>query len=303
LGAAAEQGTEIQLGVDAYAFMTDSTTRSMGPLWAPIPFRQAAFKRRMDVLADLALHESVNSNVLNKPEHMLSNPFAGRSHIKLAVVNNTVYLGGPNFHDSDRLDVALRWDDSRTADYLYSLATELVDAGTTKVLGNEDFTHRIDEDSELLIDVGKPRQSLTLEHALTQIDDAKEWVMYVGQFFPGGITGRHLAQAVAENVDVRTLYNHPANHVSMAGLWQHMALAREQRRLPAELFQGIAKDTRSVHAALVATDQGFIKGGHNFIDTGVKLGTAELSLHCQSPTLSKEMGQFVLDQLGVETAD
>lgn len=303
LDLAAERKVDVTLGVDAYTFLTDSTTNTFGPLWLPLP-GQRTFKRRQEALDHLDRHPSAMYGIINKPDRLLSNPFAGRSHMKLAVVNNKIYVGGPNFHGSDRVDVAIGWEDLETADWVYELATGITKAQTTKVLGTEDFTYTAKDGSQLIVDVGTPNQSAILEKALQVIDQAQEWIAYSGQFYPHGETMARLQEAAMHNVDLQVAYNHPSSQGSLKGLWQRVILGRERRRFGSEGFpEPLPKGAQSTHAAVLATETTVLKGGHNFIDTGVKMGTPEINLLVHNATFANATRQLLMSQVALLSAE
>lgn len=297
---AANRDVEVKFGVDAFTFLVDSTSAAIGPSLLPLPFGQSAFQRRRRALEELDEHRSVDVRVLNEPKHLLSNPFANRSHIKAAVINDKAYIIGPNLHLTSRVDSAVSFTDAQTADKLYSLLDELVTIGNTReVLGGEDRTWQLDRNTQLIIDAGKPGQSTILERSFEIIDGARESVTFASQYFPRGQVARHLAQAIGRDIEVRALYNDPGVQGGLGAYPEKLAIARAKRRLPPELFAYQLPVTHQTHTKGVTSEHTALPGNHNLDERGVKFGTAEISLLRHDPAFAREFGSFLLQQHGL----
>ena len=218
--------------------------------------------------------------VTNKTYRRFINQFAGRSHIKLAVINDEVYVGGCNLADVSLIDMMVRWHDPTAAQWLYDLMSDLILKQSTKqAFGTTDRELVIDERTKLLLDCGKPRQSIIYDHALSLIDTAQEWIVMTCQYFPSSRTARHLAAAYKRGVNVSLYFNHPSKHLPGHNILHHIVLAQERTHRPGALFdQQLHKDLPFLHAKLLATEAGAMIGSHNYVAAGVTFGTAELTL-------------------------
>lgn len=300
LGSAAERGAEVVFGVDAYTFTLDTANCYPGPLWLPMPLVLPHYKRRYDALDKLDTYPSAQTGVINAPDKPFSNPFAGRSHLKLNIVNNKVYIGGPSLDGTDRSDLTIGWEDPKSADILFAVCQEIVKKRTTRSLGSADVSIPLNGNTEVMIDVGIPGQSHIQDRALRIISDANDWLVYSGQFFPKGSTLEAAKLAHARDVDTYIAFNHPSNHGGVKTLWQTAVMLSERRATPEALLRAqTALGSTTIHAAGIAAEHAAIKGGHNFNDVGVKWGTTEIALHTTDPSLAQSIGINLLASAGI----
>jgi phosphatidylserine/phosphatidylglycerophosphate/cardiolipin synthase-like enzyme len=294
LCAAAARGVHVYFAVDAYTFLVRSGKVLPGPLWfhdklpdtMPRPF-----ENRLSILRALAKNGG-HCAITNIPPKAFANPYAGRSHIKAAVIGDYVLVGGCNLESPTEVDCMVGLEQADTADWLYRLITNLVGtSSTSQTFEKRDRTHTIDSTTQLFIDAGVPGQSTIYRRALQLIDDAREHIFFTCQFFPGGQTGQHLLAAYKRGVDVRIIYAHPSEHGQTAlGHWLYNT--RERMRLPAALYaDGRKHGTRYLHAKVIATEQGAMVGSHNYVTQGVNLGTAEIALLSLDPDFSRDVVQ------------
>lgn len=295
---AADRGTNIAFGVDAYTFLIDDSSKSIGPLLLPIPIRQAAFKRRRRAIDQLAGKDSIACSIVNKPGRMLTNPYAGRSHIKIAIVNNKVKIGGPNFHKSDRPDISVEFEDSETADKLYELTKQIIEEGNTaEVLGEHDQIWPIDSKTKIMIDSGVRNQSLILDTALQIIEDAQKKVVGSFQFFPNGVVADSLIRTHKRGVNVSFTHNHPIERGLLLGSVEYLTRVSQKRRMPKSFFSGQAPRGTTVHGSAIASEHSAIVGGHNLVERGVKFGTPELVVCRREPSFAHRVGEFIFSQV------
>ncbi|MGH7237716.1 MAG: phospholipase D-like domain-containing protein, partial [Candidatus Saccharimonadales bacterium] len=208
---AAQRGAQVQLNVDAHAFMIhDSQGMPNGPLLLGKNPRRTIYKTyryKLKVLEQLAASGG-RYRITNLPRR--SNlPIAGRSHIKYTVVNGTAYLGGCNLNGTDQIDFMVRLEDPKTADWIYNFMLQVAASGSPKkLLNGQDVSLKIEPNTTLLVDAGRKSQSIIYDNALKIIDDASERLVLTCQFFPGGAIAQHLAAALARGVDIKIYYSH-----------------------------------------------------------------------------------------------
>lgn len=303
LNAAAHRNVNVHLIVDAYAFLVGYHD-TPGPLvfskklsmkHMPQPFRT-----RLEALE--ALRENGgNYTIINRPPKRLSNPLAGRSHMKLAVINDLIYIGGCNLSTVDHLDLMIRWQDRSTADWLEKLMNEVINTGSVRQpLAQKDLTRNINDHTTLLIDCGKPKQSRIFDTALDLIDQAQTHIILTSQYFPNNSIAQHLAGASSRGVRVSVIYNNPSRHDFPYKPLMRGVLWRERRRLPAAFFEHeLPKDHDYLHAKLLVTDQGVIIGSHNFVPTGVRFGTAEIALITTDTDFIRQVSDTLKRQLTI----
>ena len=286
IAAAARRGVDIQFAVDERIY----------PVMQRIPITRASQARI--TTADTALQKladaGVTYRVTNKSYYRVINRFARRSHGKVAVINDMVYMGGCNLGDSGQIDFMIRWHDPKAADWLCARMNELIRTGNSRAAyADTDMHYSLDTKTTILLDAGKPRQSLIFDHALRLIDSAESWIVLTCQFFPNSVTGQHLAQAYKRGVNVSIYYNHPSLHRPGMNILLHLTVLHERTRKPAALFsRQLNKNLPFMHAKLLATDKGAILGSHNYVANGVNFGTSELSIECLDPGFAAQARDF-----------
>lgn len=289
LNGAVKRGVYVTFAVDAHSFMTHRGM--LGPLWThrtmstnmPIIFRN-----KLEILQHLNAAKTGTAIILNKPSRRFSPYIAGRSHIKIAIINDRIYVGGCNLENVNAVDLMIGWRSKKPADHLYDIMQRIVRLENTGKALVRNHNHAIDHHTKLLIDKGEPGSSLILDEALRLIDSAQKWLVITCQFFPGGITGTHLLRAQRRGVKIEIIYAHPKHHGLMGGIGQQAHIFHEKTRLPRDLFKhALDKSDPFLHAKLIACDQGFMIGSHNYVKAGVLLGTAEIALLGFSESLAK----------------
>jgi hypothetical protein len=289
--AASERGVATHFAIDERSF----------PLMQRVPLNkttQQLIRSQRAILGKLQA-AGVKHAVTNKTFHRLVNRFSGRVHTKAAIINDLVYVGGCNLTRTDEIDMMVRWRDPKAAAWLYELIDKIIQTADSKIaLGGIDRELTLDPRTKLLLDAGKPRQSLIFEHALQLIDEAKEWIVLTCQYFPNSTTGKHLAAAYKRGVRVGIYYNHPSNHKPGFNTLIHAVVLRERTRHPSALFaEQLHKKAPYIHAKLLATEQSCMIGSHNYLVTGVNLGTAELTLLRHDPEFSRRAVAHLRRQL------
>jgi phosphatidylserine/phosphatidylglycerophosphate/cardiolipin synthase-like enzyme len=303
---AAKRGVKVYVAIDAYSFMVKvSTGDDITHTWLTgnlTPPAREPYQSRYEALRKLE-NCGVHTVVTNVPGRPLSTVPAGRSHIKAAVVNDLVYAGGCNLHSPEQMDVMVSWHDQSSADWTYETVREMVRQKTTqKAFGLTDRSHRVDDHTQLLLDSGKPGQSVIWDHAMRLIDEAREHVTITCQYFPGGRTAKHLLAAHRRGVKVEILYSHPIVQGRLGSLGHRAYQLREQTRLPADFFKlRLGKTLPILHAKIITTEQGAIVGSHNYVTNGVSFGTAEIALIRYDPAFSAALRTFITNQIDTNT--
>lgn len=297
LAAAAKRGADVTLVIDAYSFLLSEQYKP-GPLilHAKIipdnlggPFRiiYSSLKQLQDAGGKYC--------ILNQPTWAFSLPIAGRSHIKLALVNNRVFIGGCNLDKPDYVDLMIAWEDCAAASKIRELVDLIIVGGSVKrALGNTDRAIPIHNDMRLFVDSGVRNQSLIMQQAHKLIDEAQKSVLITCQFFPGGRTAQRLLAAQRRGVVVTIFYSPPSSHGLQApGQWLYNQ--RERLRLPAAFFSNqLSAGHARLHAKIIATESATLLGSHNYVQAGVNLGTAEIALLINDAILSETIREKVV---------
>lgn len=300
---AALRGVKVTLLVDAFAFLASDEKpheKALGPLLyrrslstkLPQPFAD-----RYRVLKQLE-ECGCTVTITNLPKRPLMFLAAGRSHIKAAVINDKLYIGGCNLTDPAQLDMMVSWHDQTAADWVYGNLTEVAHVGTTQAtFKGQDQILELGGHAKLIIDAGKPKQSTILAEAYKLIDEAEEQISLTCQFFPGGETAKHLKMAYDRGVKVDVFYSHPSVH----GIYEpvhHLYAFKERARLPQALFTNrLLKGRPKLHTKLLCTDKGAMIGSHNYVVQGVRFGTAEIALLNRDPTFAADMWEHFQELL------
>lgn len=302
LGSAAQRGVDVDFMVDAFPFLlADGDGRVPGPLLFTRKLSgrlSKTYRARLDALEKLRA-KGGRYTIVNKPSRPLKNPFSGRSHIKFAVINDYVFVGACNFEDIGFLDFMAGWEDKTIADWLSQFRHDVEASGSVlKSMNAKDITVAVDGTTRLLLDAGKPNQSLIFDKAIALIDAAEEHILITCQFFPNSVTARHLALAEARGVKVQILYNHPDKHTKPFNLLHRGVIWVEKRNKPRDFFsQQLPKGHDFLHAKLLTTDKGTIVGSHNYVHVGVKFGTAEIALMSSEPKFGEQATLAIKSQL------
>jgi phosphatidylserine/phosphatidylglycerophosphate/cardiolipin synthase-like enzyme len=293
LCAAARRGADIRLVIDSYSFILSEKDQP-GPLLLTGRLEDGkmgkAFQQTYDALEQLR-QAGGHYMLLNRPERAFSNPYAGRSHIKLAIFNDRVYLGGCNLDHPKYRDLMVSWQDATFADQLQTQVDHIAKAASVgQALDGQDLTLDINDAMRLFIDSGVRRQSLILQQAHQLIDQAKEHVTITCQYFPGGQTAERLLAARKRGVQVTIYYGAPGTHGFLTPA-QWLYNSNERLRLPAEFFRHKLAAPK-IHAKIIVTESAVMLGSHNYVQAGVNLGTAEIALLVNDVTFATRVRDY-----------
>ncbi|HWZ65219.1 MAG TPA: phospholipase D-like domain-containing protein [Patescibacteria group bacterium] len=297
---AAKRGAEVTLIIDAFTFLWQNDREVPGPAWSgkkiSTSLRQpfGGYAAKLETLAECGGHYAIT----NLPDRRFKLPQSGRSHLKLAIVNDQSYIGGNNLGHVEHMDLMISLKDRTTSDWLYEQFQKIAATKNTRIaFDRHDQQFEVDNQTKIFIDAGVPRQSIIFEKALQLVDDAKEWVVITCQYFPGSKMAQHLLAAHKRGVSVRILFSHPAAHGRQAPL-HHINVLREKLRLPAEFFdERLPKQSPLLHAKLIATEQGAIIGSHNYVVQGVNLGTSEIAILRFDKAFAKRAVDKIINQI------
>ena len=294
---AAERGAHVSLGVDGYAFMFDEQFRPTGPLVLGRDVRASSnpyFQQKVEAL-DYLGDQGVNWGIVHAPKGRLHIPYAGRSHIKGATAGGAFYLGGCGLDFTETPDSMLRGVSPRVTGQLNHTFGQLIDGKRMSGLLDADTVTSIDADTYLYTDRGKRGSSFIMDQTIEFIDNAEDWLMISCQFFPSGKTAKALARAINERgVAVYNFYNNERNR-RLGGSIMNLLKAKDRRSLPPQLFDyELPPDSRFIHAKILASEKGGMNGSHNYITQGVTLGTAEMTIHRNSPEFGVMLGKKLL---------
>ncbi|HSW79606.1 MAG TPA: phospholipase D-like domain-containing protein [Candidatus Saccharimonadales bacterium] len=291
---AAKRGVQVQFNIDAYSFMVDDAkTLPTGPIFK---YKNISSSRRADYKAKYEFLTKLEASggkycIMNMPKRRIVNPYAGRSHIKICLINDEYYIGGSNLSKSWQMDLTARVADNKSADIVFDFLLRVSRAKSVRrALSDKDKSIKIDDTTTLIIDSGVKNQSMIFTQALAFIDNAKKRILLTCQFFPASSTAQHLTQALHRKVDVKVYYGPSSINLNFAvGIKHYSVELGSKLKYPKDLFKHpMPTDKPKLHAKLIATEQGIMIGSHNYATQGVSFGTAESSLLIRRPAIEKE---------------
>ncbi len=215
-------------------------------------------------------------------------PFTGRTHIKWCVVDDIVYsFGGVNLYEQGihNTDYMLRIQDA-------SLATQLDDEFDRLVRAdNGHFSFRSrsipSPYGTVHLDGGLPLDSIIYRRACTLARDAKS-VVYVSQYGPTGKLHRLL-----KKTKTRLYFNRPESAAPL-----NRALINVSSFLTGNKTQYGREPYLHAKFLLFTMKDGSrvaLTGSHNFIHTGVILGTREIALETTDNNVIDQLEKFYHD--------
>ena len=215
------------------------------------------------------------------------NPFAGVTHVKWTIVDDTVYcFGGVNMHGKGarNIDYMLKTKDKKLADLLANEHKKIIttDRNPTDYSG---FYKQLGY-GILLIDSGEKNESMIYERAVELAKQA-ESILFVSQYCPTGKLAKILQRKKAT-----IYYNQPKN----AHRWTKLMLRFS--RLTTGLKSRYKKSTY-LHAKFIVFTMNdgskvALSGSHNFSYTGVRFGTREVELETSDKKVIEQLEEFYI---------
>lgn len=294
LSRAAMRGVNTTFVTDAYTLLYPHRIARL-VAFQPYPSDKAGLIRRQEAL-DRLQEAGVKVGVVNETDKMLANITRGRSHMKIGVVNNTILLGGPNLHETERVDMAVGFTHEKTARWLHRLIGTLAISGaTSEALGTSDIERYIDTDTKILIDVGEPCQSIIMDEAITIIDDTEEHLLLGSPFLPTGVIMQHLRTAHQKNVTIEAFYDRARGTFALA---QYCLRILHSLQAPQGYHaQPIPSDLPPLHAKIIASEKAAMITSHNFTPLTVRMGMTEIGLVRHKPSFATAVKNLLYEQL------
>lgn len=292
--AAAKRGVIVDIAFDTQSYMLDPQSRVLRKCFlanTPERYTHGMYRDLLNLRVRMDLN-GVRTHLTNTPRFPVASPFHGRSHIKVCIINDVLYIGGCNLSLPGDIDMMVRFRDIRAADWLYeTLLPAYQSQQIREYLHSTDTSFAVNDTTALLIDTGKKNQSIIYKAALRLIDEAQESLVMTCQFFPGGTTAKHLAAAHNRGVKVNLIYNSPHEHASKLFEFAHTAVTSYARKtLPRALFRHeLPAGYPYMHAKILVSEKSGMIGSHNYVSQGVHYGTAELALLCSSPEFLQQL--------------
>lgn len=233
----------------------------------------------------------IEVTIMNFPNLMnLILPISGRNHIKIYITDNVGWLGGLNFYDESfkNFDFMVRFDNPGIVN---ALVDQFGRIGENKF--HEDTSIQITQNEKLMIDSGKRGSSLILDNVVELVKNAKQKVTIVSQMMPEGKLLDAMITAANRGVIVDVVSSYREENMFTTFPYY----------IPYKRFIKLTKNIQNlnlrhlphkVHAKLLIIDNNIaVFGSHNFVDTGVKLGTTEIALQTQDFDLIRQLQELI----------
>jgi phosphatidylserine/phosphatidylglycerophosphate/cardiolipin synthase-like enzyme len=275
MAAAARRGVSVYLGVDAFGLLAP---RTVGPFVLPLPCGRAQYLARVSAIENLASLPSVTAAVLNYSTAHVANFFANRCHIRLAVADDRVYLAGPSLEETNRVDLAVTFVDRPISDVLVQTVARLLQEGTTRRALPTLARLPLSPSTDVIIDGGLPRESGLRDACVATIEQARDWIVVGSQYLPNGRVAEALTSAAARGIDLHVAYNPPYLQDGLNWIHRLIEFVELRRRPPVFFLHRPSGGGRAFHMTALATESTGVVTTMNFIDVGVRWGTAEIGL-------------------------
>jgi len=213
--------------------------------------------------------------------------FAGRTHVKWAVVDDIVYsFGGINLYAKGlrEIDYMLHEKNARLGDHLVREHRRIAEADRrSKFYRSHQFESG---NGEVLIDGGRPRDSIIYRRACALAKQATE-IIYVSQYCPTGPLGKIMDEHGAK------LY---FSHWRQAMSFNNKLLIRGSMFLTG--YETLYARPEFLHAKFILFTMPdgkkvALSGSHNFVRAGVVLGTREIDLETSDPIIVSALEEFL----------
>lgn len=212
-------------------------------------------------------------------------PFTGRSHIKMYMVDDTVYLGGINIGDNSfkGIDFVVKYQNSEVAEalaYQFEHGEEV----------EEDYQRDFANGDQLIVDAGDKGKSSILDRALEMVGNATDSVRAISFFTPDGRYAKALSEASKRGIDVEVIRPEAdwgINPFSAIDMKNRMQIKMRKMYIP------FIDTPQSIHAKLLIVDDSVaIFGSHNFMESGVRAGTEEIAMRTQNSEIVQGLLNF-----------
>ncbi|MDO8336020.1 MAG: phospholipase D-like domain-containing protein [Candidatus Saccharibacteria bacterium] len=218
------------------------------------------------------------------------NPFAGVTHVKWTIVDDTIYcFGGVNMYGkgAKNTDYMFKVRDGKLADLLANEHKKIVqtDRDPTDYSG---FYRQLGY-GNLLIDSGQKNESMIYERAV-ELAQQSQSILFVSQYCPTGKLAKVLRYKKAV-----VYYNQPKN----SHRWTNIML--RYSRLTTGLKSRYKKQNYLHGKFIVFTmhdgSKVALTGSHNFSYSGVRLGTREVELETNDKKVISQLENFYKDNI------
>lgn len=294
LQTASVRGVDSRLTIDYFSHMVVGGKLVVVPCLRPSKQRDKfdLVREKHTVLENIR-NKGVTVTLTNKPEGIKQLlPQIGRNHTKLAIVDDTAYIGGLNLAEEEfrRKDFMMRITDKRI---VAGLAECFVQVNENRPA--RDKVIRCTKDTRILMDAGKYGSSIILDTAVDMVQQAMHDVSLVTQITPDATMRRALHDAsLTKDVELivsgnKTLCERSPRVLDTANRIMGSKRMGKTRRMDYP---------RWVHAKMLLTDRNYpgkakaLFGSHNLLTSSVKSGTQEIALETTNPEMVAQLSEY-----------
>lgn len=247
-----------------------------------------SLRQKKERLINKLKDKGVDVMLTNKPSGFgRFNPYSGRNHMKMTIVDNIAYIGGINFADKDFsfLDFMLKINNKHIVS---AIASQFLKVQNNLLI---DDVIKINSNNTLLIDSGMKGRSVILNEAVNAINYAEKNIIHTNQFVPDGKLLRSLYQAKKRGVNIKVVV--PEANTFNIIFWILYKINYINMYLKGNKLSLIYYP-KMLHAKLTIIDNKTVLiGSHNLVEKGVHVGTAEILLYSRDKLLVKNLLSFV----------
>lgn len=273
---AAKNGVDVSVAADTFTFS------AFGGYFNPFK-RWAKHSREAKKLSKTLQRNGVGFQWLGGNHRI--NPFAGVTHVKWTIADDTVYcFGGVNLYGKGarNVDYMFKTQDKKLADLLASEHQKIITTDRDP-MDYSGFYKQLDH-GKLLIDSGDRGESMIYERAVELAEQSKS-ILLVSQYCPTGRLAKFLRRKKAT-----IYYNQPKN----THRWTKLMLRFS--RLTTGLKSRYKKPTYLHGKFIIFTmhdgSKVALTGSHNFSYSGVRFGTREVELETRDRKIISQLEDF-----------
>lgn len=286
LKTAAKRGIDTRLTIDEFA--NALVNNRVG--WIP-KHGQANVEEEVTRAADHDMFQSLEESgvklTITNPKiakiiPAKSFPFVGRNHMKMAIVDDIAWFGGVNVAS----------DHFEKADFMVKLYEPEVVRGLVDIFEQvndnkpaEDYALKCNDDFTILVDSGKPFDSIIYGRAVDMVESARSSIMYISQLPPSGEILKQIMSQAAQGVQIDIITQsekHMNSNDIPFGLlmkYTYHAFKKKIESLSNIRVHNFEGHHGKVHAKMLIIDgKTALWGSHNLSKSGVYAGTQEVGI-------------------------
>ena len=285
LSDAASRGLDVRVVADSISL---NATNEVPSYLAKVGKLAVQKKETREMFERLTVEE-VKVSITNEPTRKSKLiPYVGRSHIKMAVVDDVCYIGGSNWTDVRAKDFMVKITNPKLVEKILPYFEMFDDKKPT-----QDIVDKLDGETTLLIDSGVEGKSIIYDKAIELVKNEQKRIAYVSQLIPEGEMLDELISAKNRGVDIEIIVPKMSEikdpQIYAVNRLAQKRMIKDGKRIP------IAYLPFFVHAKALIGSSHCIVGSHNFSETGVKWGTEEIALESSNKVLLGNLRNFIQD--------